>query len=157
MSDPSGDPTGGPRPPVPHGPREVQEPGGPGSARQGQGAHDPFGQGAFRVEGVKVVSLGTKSPLAFWAMAIAAIAVGGTLLVVGFTLLLGLLAAGAVIGGGVMLVRRLTGADRRDRERAVAMMRDAERAAQLERHGLDPSMEVRPPERGRPPGDPPGA
>jgi hypothetical protein len=141
--------TDDPLPPVPRGSQDV------GDLRPGAGAGD--------VPEMKVYAVQVRNPIAVWAMAIAALAVGGVLFVLGLTVLLGILVAGTVLGTGVMLVRRLTGASRRDRERLEAMMREA-------RHGglgLDPSMEVLPPrspERradalppnaGRPPDPPP--
>jgi hypothetical protein len=90
---------------------------------------------------VKVYTVRT-NPIGFGLATIAALAVGGVLFVLGLTLILGLLAAGAVVGTGIMLVRRLTGASRRDRERLEAMMRDAQPGA----FGLDPRMEVLPPQ-----------
>jgi hypothetical protein len=72
------------------------------------------------------------------------------LFVLGLTLILGLVAAGAVIGTGLMVFRRLTGGARRDQERLADMMRQS-RDRGL---GLDPSMEVLAPQSGvRRPGE----
>ena len=65
------------------------------------------------------------------AMGIAALVVGGVLLVLGVTLLLGLLVAGVVLGAGVLAYRRLTG--RRLTPRDTNPRRD-----------LDPALEVFP-------------
>lgn len=65
----------------------------------------------------------------------ALLVVVGVFLAFGFVLLLGLAAAGLLLGIGAALLRRLTG-------RPLAQ-RDAVRP----RHGLDPSLEVKPPPR----------
>jgi hypothetical protein len=57
----------------------------------------------------------------------------GVFLAFGFVLLLGLAAAGLLLGIGAALLRRLTG--------RPPTQRDAARS----RHGLDPTLEVKPP------------
>ena len=90
---------------------------------------------------IKVVSIAPRSRVAFWTMAVAAVAVGGVLVVLGLTLLLGLIAAATVLGVGTMLIRRLTGRSRPD----AGVFEAGLRHAQMGRHGLDPSKEVFPP------------
>src|SRR5688500_17865332 len=90
---------------------------------------------------IKVVTVAPRSRVAFWTMAVAAVAVGGVLVVLGLTLLLGLIAAATVLGIGTVLVRRLTGRSRSGTSAVEAAMRHA----QMQRHGLDPSKEVFPP------------
>jgi hypothetical protein len=57
----------------------------------------------------------------------------GVFLAFGFVLLLGMAAAGLVLGLGAALLRRLTGRP------------PAQRDVVRPRHGLDPSLEVKPP------------
>ena len=58
---------------------------------------------------VRTYRFTTRNKVTIAALAIAGIAVGGVLLVLGLTLLVGVLAAGAVLGTGVALSRRLGG------------------------------------------------
>ena len=90
---------------------------------------------------IKVVSITPRNRLAFWTMAVAAVAVGGVLVVLGLTLLLGLVAAATVLGVGTVLVRRLTGRSNPNADALAAALRQA----QTGRHGLDPAKEVFPP------------
>ena len=89
---------------------------------------------------IKVVTISPRNRVAFWTTAVAALAVGGVLVVLGLTLLLALVAAGTVLGVGTLIVRRLTGSARPD----AGGLDDAMRRAQMSRHGLDPSKEVFP-------------
>ena len=80
---------------------------------------------------IRIYRVGPKNRLATTALIAAALAVGAVLIAFGLMLLLGLAAAGVVIGSGVMIYHRLTG-------RAPAMQRWQERQM------LDPSLEVFP-------------
>ncbi len=91
---------------------------------------------------IRVIRIGPKSRLGMAALAAGVVVVGGTLVVLGAALLLALAAAGAVVGTGVVLYRRLTG---RGRAQAPDAALDWTRAG---RQGLDPRMEVRVPEPG---------
>jgi hypothetical protein len=80
---------------------------------------------------LSVHRLSVRGRAAAIATGIAALVVGGVLLVLGVTLLLGLLVAGAVLGAGVLAYRRLTG------------RRLTPRDTSPRRH-LDPALEVFP-------------
>lgn len=84
---------------------------------------------------IKVIALGPRSRTGTVALAVCIVAIGGVLLVVGFTLLLALAALGAVAGIGTMIYRRLT------RRGAVRAPLDAEPV-----YRLDPRMEVHAPD-----------
>jgi hypothetical protein len=79
---------------------------------------------------VRIYGIDARSRPAAIALAAVALAAGAVLLAIGIVLLLGVAAVGTVIGGGVMLLRAITG---RGRPRL-----DASRA------GLDPALEVYP-------------
>jgi len=76
--------------------------------------------------------LSTGNKLAVILLGTVLLVVVGVFLAFGFVLLLGLAAAGLLLGTGAALLRRLTG--RRPRQSHVAS-----------RHGLDPAREIAPP------------
>jgi hypothetical protein len=84
---------------------------------------------------IRLIGLHGRSRAGTIALAAAVIAIGGVLLVVGFTLLLALAAVGVVAGIGTMLYRRLTG---RGALRAPIATEPA--------FQLDPRMEVHAPD-----------
>jgi len=85
----------------------------------------------FKIMQVRIYRVGSKNRLATIALVAAALAMGAVLIAFGLVLLLGLAAAGAVVGSGLMIYRRLTG-------RAPVIQRWSAGEA------LDPSIEVFP-------------
>lgn len=77
----------------------------------------------------------TGSKLAALILGIVVLLAVFVFLAFGFVLVLGLAAAGLILGTGAALLRRLSG--------RAALRQDAQEA----RHGLDPSLEVSPPPR----------
>jgi hypothetical protein len=80
---------------------------------------------------VRIYRVGSKNRLATIALVAAALAMGAVLIAFGLVLLLGLAAAGVVVGSGLMIFRRLTG-------RGPVIQRWSARES------LDPSLEVFP-------------
>lgn len=79
------------------------------------------------------IRLGTRSKLGAVVLALVLLGVLGVFLTFGLVLLIGLAAAGLVLGLGTALLRRLTG-------------RPAPNARVGSRQGLDPAREISPPD-----------
>jgi uncharacterized protein (DUF58 family) len=88
---------------------------------------------------VRFVRITPKSRAGAIALAAGVVVVGGVLVVIGATLLLALGAAGAVIGAGALLYRKLTG-----RSLLGARVARAEEMMRRAQMGLDPRMEIEP-------------
>lgn len=84
---------------------------------------------------VRGFSSGTSGRLGAVVAGVVLLIVVGLFLAFGFLLLLGLAAAGLLLGIGAALLRRLTGRTR------------VPRAGLRSKHGLDPTLEVEPPPR----------
>lgn len=84
---------------------------------------------------MRVYQITVRNKAAAVALGATVVVVGGALVVVGLTLLTGLLLGGAVLGTGALLIRRLTGGKGTAGSRASTRIDS----------GLDPAQEVFPP------------